>query len=53
MPGYCPVCGTELVFAETVLDMWCPTCRDYISNIKQREEDAKRTDGTVIQHEGH
>ncbi len=45
-PGLCPECNTELVFAEIVLDMWCPHCRKYLSELlpvtRPREESGLR-----------
>lgn len=35
--GCCPKCGTKLLFAELVLDMWCPKCRKYLDEIKRLE----------------
>lgn len=35
--GYCPICNTKMVFAESVLDMWCPKCRDYLNYLKLKK----------------
>ncbi len=32
--GYCPKCGTKLLFAESILEMWCPKCKKYVSQIR-------------------
>jgi len=31
----CPICGKELVFAESVLSMYCSNCKKYVDDARK------------------